>query len=213
MKQTITIFITFFLIGMVNITTSFADNSRQERMFQLQALVTTLGSGAALGVQISDMFYVGGDFTSLTYDEKNSDESERLKLDFSTQIALVRIYPLSSSGLFFQGGVVSRKWTAEGWSYDSNNDGTIDSNEWVKVKLTFPSTATMIGLGGNWIADWGLSFALGLNYITGGAPDVEIETGFAASQSDIDREEARIKEDAKQFETIAQVYLGLGYAF
>ncbi len=190
-----------------------ADNARKERTVHFGVMGSIIGSGGFFGLQIFEMIYLGGNFTSFAYDEKNSDETELIELDLSTQTALLRIYPISDWSFFFQGGYVSRDWKIQGWSYDSNDDGTIHPDEWVKATLTFPKSASMVGLGFEWIADWGLTFSLGINAIIGDAPEVEIESGSDAVQEDIDREEENLEKEAEGLETIPQVYLSLGYAF
>lgn len=193
-------------------------NNREKHPIQLQLLGSSVGSGVSLGYHLNNLVFLGVDSSALTYEEESQystgDVYEKIELDFSTAIALVRVSPFDSSGFYIQGGVVSRSWEATGTAYDPDNDFTINpSNEWVIIKLKFPDTAANIGIGGNWIWDSGFSLGIGMGTITGGAPTVELKYGGTTTVAEAEAERQKIEDDAEQFSSIGYGYFTIGWNF
>lgn len=201
-----------FLISLAFPFVSFAD---EKKSIQLQLLGSNIGSGAHLGYHLNDMFFVGADMSaiSISSDEKDSSGTVTAELKFSTQVFMLRISPFSGA-FYIQGGMVSRKWDLEATGVsqigDSGESGT------VTAEVKFPRSAANVGLGWNWISDFGLSGGLGLGTIMGGDPKVEMtvtDTTGTVTDSDIQEEEDQLKSDMKQFANVPYVHLQIGWNF
>ena len=190
----------------------FANENRSNKILQLHFAVSNLGSGLSAGIHLNEYIFLGVDSYSVVFEEEDEVENEKVELDFKTTNISVKLFPFENAAFFLQGGFVNRDWEVIGHFYDSNQDGTVTASEYVKITVTFPEAATMAGIGAVWIYESGFSLALGAGAITGGAPDVKVET-TAAAQSDIDREEARIKDDLEQYKTVGIGYISLGFTF
>ncbi len=211
MKKAILLFVS--LIFCLISTNIFAEENRKDDTFQINWLATNLGAGFSAGIFLNENIFFGGESFSIALEDEDEDNNEKIELDFKTSIISAKYFPFDDSAFFLQGGAVYRDWKVIGHFYDSNNDGTVGANEYVKITVTFPDAASMYGLGALWIWDSGFSLGLGAGAISGGAPDVEIEADNGASQDDIDREEARIKDDLEQYKTVGFGYISLGYTF
>jgi hypothetical protein len=189
-----------------------AKENRSDKDFQLHVIGSNLGSGLSAGIHLNKRILLGVDSYSVAVEEEKEDKTEKIELDFRTTKISAKFFPFEDSAFFLQGGFVYRDWEVIGHFYDSNQDGTVTANEYVKITVTFPDAATMAGIGALWIYDSGFSLALGAGAISGGTPDVKIEAESAA-QSDIDREETRIKDDMEQYKTVGIGYISLGFTF
>jgi len=210
MKQATILF--FSLIFCFTSGYLFAKENRSNKDYQLHFIGSNLGSGLSAGIHLNKRILLGIDSYSVEIEEENEDENEKTELDFRTTQITAKFFPFDDAAFFLQGGFVYRDWEVVGHFYDSNQDGIVTTNEYVKITVTFPEAATITSIGALWIYDSGFSLALGAGAISGGAPDVKIEADGAA-QSDIDREEARLKDDMEQYKTVGVGYISLGYTF
>jgi hypothetical protein len=209
-KAIILCFSLFFCLISTNI---FAEENRNDDTFQINWLATNFGAGFSAGLFLNENIFLGGENFNFAVEEEDEVENEKIELDFKTSIISAKFFPFDDSAFFLQGGMVYRDWKVIGHFYDSNQDGTVGANEYVKITVTFPEAASIYGLGALWIWDSGISFGLGAGAISGGAPDVEVEADNGATQTDIDREEARIKDDLEQYKTVGFGYISLGFTF
>ena len=210
MKQT-TILL-FSLIFCLSSGFLFAKENRSNKDYQLHVIGSNLGSGLSAGIHLNKRILLGIDTFSVAIEEEDKTDNEKIEFDFRTTEISVKFFPFDDAAFFLQGGFVHRDWEVIGHFYDSNRDGTVTANEYVKITVTFPEAATMAGIGALWIYDSGFSLALGAGAIYGGAPDVKIEADGAA-QADIDREEENVKDEVEQYKTVGIGYISLGYTF
>ncbi|MGK5091424.1 hypothetical protein WDW89_05315 [Deltaproteobacteria bacterium TL4] len=182
---------------------------------QIQLAATTVGPGLHAGYHINDVIFLGLEATSTSISQSSTDAAGTVEatLDFSTQVVMLRVSPFKGS-FFLQGGVVNRSWTVEasGTSLigDSGEEGVL------AVKVDFPSPAFNVGLGWNWIADFGLSGGLGFGVISGGNPTVDMEAAGVYSvipDEEIQKEEDDFADSMSAFATFPYVHINIGWNF
>ena len=84
----------------------------------------------------------------------------------------------------------------------------------MKVDFKWPSSATMAGLGWNWIGDSGFSGGLGLQSISLGEPEITVtDTEGEASASEIAEEEKQWKDLYGSWSSFANIYVNIGWNF
>ncbi len=192
---------------------------RDDRSSQIQLMATNFGNGVSLGMNFSDHIFVGAEYFSieLTGDGEDTANQEEYDADFANLQLNVRYYPFESSGFYAQAGYVQRNW-----KFVVTGTGEVgDSAQTADYKLTveWPSTGANLGLGFNWMADFGLSGGLFLGAITGGKPtakgEISNESGVI-NQNDVDKEVDEMYEREKldeRFSTIPLIAFYLGFNF
>lgn len=150
-------------------------------------------------------------------------------IDYDTQIDYSRaglfadLFPFSPGGFRFTGGLTFNNIKAD--LNGRGNGGTINiggtnytmtANDRFNVKIEFPKTTPYLGIGyGHQLSSgWGFVFDLGASI--GKAKVTETHSGpnlGAASQSDVDRELAEIRDGAGKVKAIPLIAIGFNYRF
>jgi hypothetical protein len=150
-------------------------------------------------------------------------------IDYDTKITYNRIglfadaFPFAPGGFRFTGGVTFNNMKAD---LDGRGNGgtiniggtnyTMTANDRFNVKIEFPKTTPYIGIGyGHQLSTgWGFVFDFGASI--GKAKVTETHSGpnlSLASQADIDRELAEIREGAGKVKAIPLIAIGFNYRF
>ena len=178
---------------------------------QVQLVVTGVGSGIHAGYHMNKKVFLGIDSTSKTQSSQEvSSTGGTIKIDiaFSTTILLMRYSPFENPFFFQLGGVV-RSWVMDGTSLDSTGA------EEYTMKFQWPSAASLIGIGANWVGKSGFSGGLGLSYLIGGNPDITSEDKSSNQQWEcaLAQQTKKGEEDFKQFANVPYFHLNIGWNF
>ena len=191
----------------------FADGkTRGEFPIQVQYLSGGNGSGPSVGYNISDVIYVGADLLSET--KTAASGSVTGSATFTTNLVTARFSTWDDSGFYLQAGAGSADWSMSiaGPGYIGTTSMEYSNN--MKVDFKWPSSATMAGLGWNWIGDSGFSGGLGLQSISLGEPEITVtDTEGEASASEIAEEEKQWKDLYGSWSSFANIYVNIGWNF
>jgi len=204
----------FFLITLVySFSTINAESNRAKKPTEGQAVITNLGAGIHGGHYFLDgRLFVGMDFFSAALSaSEDSDTGGTINMDLSLATTLldVRYHLFESSGFYLQGGLASRNWKLEGTSKDVN--GRDEFN----ITVEWPSIGTLVGIGGNWVADFGLSGGVSLGFLMGGAPTLDGEDNSAGGvyQAELDSELSQAEDLFSQYANTPLISAYIGWSF
>ncbi len=204
------------LLILITIPLSGIAGIRDDRSPQIQLMATTFGTGASMGLNLSDHFYLGAEYYAIALTAKGANE-EDINGDFATGQLLLRVHPFESSGFYLQAGLVQRNWKFELTHRDTIGSSTETAD--FKLTMEWPVSATNYAIGFNWVSDFGLSGGLSLGAITGEKPElsgkIENITG-PITQEEIDEEVDELYRSEKideRFSTVLVIGLYLGYNF
>ncbi len=169
---------------------------------------------------------VRADYAS--FGKRNRQENEE-GIDYDAKITFNRIglfadaFPFAPGGFRLTGGVTFNNWKVD--MEGRGNGGTINiggtnytmtSADRLNVKIEYPKTTPYVGIGyGHQLSTgWGFVFDLGASI--GKAKVTETHSGpnlSLASQADIDREMAEVREGAGKVKAIPLIAIGFNYRF
>ena len=191
----------------------FADGkTRGEFPIQAQFLSGNNGGGPSVGYNFTDVIYVGGDFLSAekTYGEGTVTGSAT----FLTNLVTARFSPWDDSGFYLQAGAGNADWnmTISGPGYIGTS--SIEYSNKMDINIKWGGSATMAGLGWNWIGDSGFSGGLGLQSIGLGEPEITVtDTEGEASSTEIAEEETYWKSVFGSWSSAGNLYVNFGWNF
>ena len=208
MKRTLLLLIFSSILFNNNI---FADGkTRGEFPIQVQLLSGNVGAGPSIGYNINDMIYVGSD--SLSKEETATSGSVIGTASFKTNLISVRFSTWDDSGFYLQAGAGSADWSMNISGPGYIGTTTMEYSNKMNVKFKWPGSATMAGLGWNWIADSGFSGGLGFQSIGVGEPEITVtDTEGEATAAEIAEEETYYKTTFSSYSSALNIYVNFGW--
>lgn len=183
--------------------------------------------GAMIGFAqpVSDTVTLRGDFATLGSHDKDYDEDGikykgHLKTD---RLGLFADWFPFNGGFRLTGGLTFNSWkldlNAQGNGSTitiGNNTYALSANDRFDVTVEFPKTTPYLGIGYGHQKESGLGFLFDLGVSIGKAKLSESHSGpnlGSASQADIDKELAELRDGVGKVKVLPQLSIGLNYRF
>jgi len=213
---------TTFLFLMVCGSHLFADGKTREQFpLQLQILSGNVGVGPSVGYNINKIVMIGVDALSKsetaeesTYYGSTTNQATGTA-SYDTTIIYSRFSVWDDSGFYLQLGATSRDWLVEvtGPTYIGSYTTGYTYSSSTTVTFEWPKTATMAGLGWNWIGDSGFSGGFGLQSFSGEPETKVTDNTGSATAAQIEAEEEYWKTVADLYAPSSNIYINIGWNF
>lgn len=193
------------------IATSLQAAPRTAKPYQVHGILSP-GNGFAGGIFLKHHLYAGLETFNIEQGRRANDVN--LKGNWNTKIALVRVMPFLG-GTYLEAGLAQRAWSLVG-EEEGQNFRTIGSSQYnttdYKVKVSWPTAGSVMGLGWMFQNDSGFSGLIGFTTIIGAEPDF-IVTSTGVDSADLASDEKAVEQELEDLQPYTYLRLSLGFNF